>query len=75
MNMTKIASIATNDPDRDPTPRVVLRRVREGGFYVWLTPEGARVADGKSPAGADWALRQVYGSPVWDLQFDYRDAR
>ena len=40
------ATIATNDLQNDPTPRVALIRERRDGRYVWLNPDGEMVADG-----------------------------
>ncbi len=63
-----IASIATNDPDNDPTPRVKLTRAKRHGRYLWLNPHGVSVADGKTVADAETALRYVYNHPAWDLR-------
>jgi hypothetical protein len=65
----QIASIATNDPDNDPTTRVTLTRTKRDGRYLWLAPEGETIADGKTAADAETALRYVYNFPAWDLRF------
>lgn len=69
MTNHQIASIATNDPENDPTPRVTLTRTKRDGRYLWLNPEGEMVADGKSASDADHTLRGVYNFPAWDLRF------
>ena len=66
------ASIATNDPDHDPTPRVALVRDVACGRHVWrvaCSDEYIEVADGATPAAADRALERVYGATYWDLRF------
>jgi hypothetical protein len=66
----KIASIATNDPDNDPTPRVTLERRKIMGHVAWYDPDGNMVADGKTVAEAEAALRYVYNWRGWDLRFE-----
>jgi hypothetical protein len=68
----RIANIATNDPENDPTARVLLVRewIRNRG-YCWHTADadGEIVAKGKTAEEADKELRWVYNYPAWDLQF------
>lgn len=69
----KYASILTNDPDSDPTPRVALRRKYRNGTYVWLDSNDNFLADGATPADANETLKHVYSFYVaratWDLRF------
>ncbi len=65
----RVASIATNDPHRDPSPRVMLERTVRNGRVVWVASERPAevLVDGRTAAEADAALRECYRSP-WDLQ-------
>ena len=65
----RVASIATNDPDRDPTPRVMLERTVRDGRVVWAASERPAevLVDGRTTAEADAALRDAYRG-LWDLQ-------
>jgi hypothetical protein len=65
------ATIATNDPENDPTPRVALiRELRDGRYrYVWLDPDGEMVANGETAEQANTELSKAYADAVWDLRF------
>ncbi len=74
---TRHASIATNDPENDPTPRVALVRERREDRYVWIAKDGddTQVAEGRTAREADAALEYVYSFSGWDLRFGLERGR
>lgn len=65
----RTASIATNDPQNDPTPRVRLHSEKHGNVVVWLDTDGNIVASGPTAGHAIEELQWVYVDKVWDLRF------
>ena len=66
----RFASIATSDPENDPTPRVLLERTVRNGRVIWVStdnPESVLV-DGRTAKEADSALRNAYSYSGWDLR-------
>ena len=66
----RFASIATNDPENDPTPRVLLERTVRAGRVIWVVCENPDivVADGRTASEANIGLRSVYAAAEWDLR-------
>ena len=66
----RFASIATNDPENDPTPRVMLERTVRDGYVIWVSTDNPEtvIAHGRSARDADNAVRLAYAFPAWEFR-------
>lgn len=66
----RFASIATNDPENDLSPRVVLERTVREGAVIWVSTDAPEtvIVDGRTTREADAELRKAYAFGGWELK-------